>query len=218
MLQVKKLSKLYGEKTRALEDVSFDIKNGEFVGIMGKSGCGKTTLLNIIAGITDATDGCVIFEENDITEYNEKQLLEYRRNNIGIILQDFALLNERTVLENIELPLKLRKMPLKERRKIGIELIKSIGLDGKERKLVVELSGGEKQRVAIARALSTNPKIILADEPTGSLDEENAEIVTGLLRNVANQGRIVIMVTHDRNVAEKCDRIIGMYEGRVVVA
>ena len=199
-----------------LQGVSMEFKQGEFVAIVGDSGCGKTTLLNIIAGLLHPTEGFICYDGNIITEKSQNGINEYRKNHVGIILQKFSLLNDRNIYNNVELPLKIHKYPKDLREKLVTEYLEKVNMSEKRYVYPNNLSGGQQQRVAIARALVSNPDIILADEPTGALDEQNAEQIVNILRQVSNEGKIVIMVTHHLKFLSYCDRYIKLDEGKVV--
>lgn len=219
MLVVNNVSKVYragGQRITALQGVSMEFKQGEFVAIVGDSGCGKTTLLNIIAGLLHPTEGFICYDGNIITEKSQNGINEYRKNHVGIILQKFSLLNDRNIYNNVELPLKIHKYPKDLREKLVTEYLEKVNMSEKRYVYPNNLSGGQQQRVAIARALVSNPDIILADEPTGALDEQNAEQIVNILRQVSNEGKIVIMVTHHLKFLSYCDRYIKLDEGKVV--
>lgn len=219
MINIKELSKeykSYSGSVLALRDINIKINEGEFWAIVGKSGCGKTTLLNIVAGLLQATRGSFEYNGITISDLSKQSVDKYRREHIGIILQNFSLLNDRNVYENIELPLKIRKYKKSKRNDLIVEYLKKVDMLDKINVYPRHLSGGEKQRIATARALVTNPDIILADEPTGALDESNAKKIVNILREIANNGKIVVMVTHNLELASKCDRIIKLADGMIV--
>ncbi|MGI6299114.1 MAG: ABC transporter ATP-binding protein [Saccharofermentanales bacterium] len=219
ILQVEGLWKKYGDKnnlTEALRGISFDVLEGEFLGIMGASGSGKTTLLNCIASLIRPSEGRIRLAGKDISGFNDSQLAEYRGRDIGYIFQEFELLDNLTAGENITLPLNLQGLSEKkaaEPLKIIAELF---GISAELNKFPAQLSGGEKQRAAAARALITNPHIVLADEPTGALDSKNAKVLMTQLAAVnQQQRRTIIMVTHDANVACYCNRILFIQDGQI---
>lgn len=219
MLQIHNVSKIYKEynkETYALRNVTFDVKNGEFIAVTGPSGCGKSTLLNILAGLLAPADGEIIYNNDKIDYNNSAQLQQYRCNHVGIILQNFSLLNDRTVGQNVSLPLDIRKIEKKQKNGMVREYLMRTGMIDKIDSFPQQLSGGQKQRVAIARALVYNPDIILADEPTGALDKDNAVQIIDMLREIAEDGKIVIMVTHDMNMVSRCDRCITLKDGCIV--
>lgn len=197
-----------------LENISFSIEKGEFVSIMGPSGSGKSTLLGLLAGIDEATKGEIIIDGTDITTLNESNLCKFRNENMGIIFQSPNLIETLNAVQNIEVPLIFSKsINISNRSK---ELLDMVGLKDKGKCYSKQLSGGEAQRVAIARALACKPRIILADEPTGALDSENGKMVIDILKNIAKEeGVTVIMVTHDEKLAKESDRIILISDGRL---
>ena len=219
MLEIHNVSKVYKEynrETYALRNVTFDIKNGEFIAVTGPSGCGKSTLLNILAGLLAPAEGGIIYNNDKIDYNNSAQLQQYRCNHVGIILQNFSLLNDRTVGQNVSLPLDIRKIEKKQKNGMVREYLMRTRMIDKIDSFPQQLSGGQKQRVAIARALVYNPDIILADEPTGALDKDNAVQIIDMLREIAEEGKIVIMVTHDMNMVSRCDRCITLKDGCIV--
>ncbi|MBR6836361.1 MAG: ABC transporter ATP-binding protein [Oscillospiraceae bacterium] len=200
----------YPVKCLALSDVNLQINHGESVALMGKSGCGKSTLINILAGLTDRTSGD--YYCNNIKLSNERRLLsKFRRDNVGIIVQNFALLNNRTAYDNIALS--INKSTTK---KMIYDLAEKLDIINKLDNYPYQLSGGECQRIAIARALIKNPSIILADEPTGSLDSANGQMVMNILKELTFNGATLIIATHDKSISNKCDRIIEMIDGKIV--
>ncbi len=219
MLEIHNVSKVYKEynrETYALRNVTFDVKNGEFIAVTGPSGCGKSTLLNILAGLLAPAEGGIIYNNDKIDYNNSAQLQQYRCNHVGIILQNFSLLNDRTVGQNVSLPLDIRKIEKKQKNGMVREYLMRTRMIDKIDSFPQQLSGGQKQRVAIARALVYNPDIILADEPTGALDKDNAVQIIDMLREIAEEGKIVIMVTHDMNMVSRCDRCITLKDGCIV--
>ena len=203
-------------KTKALKGITLSIDKGEMVAITGKSGCGKTTLLNIIGGLDVMDKGQLIFENKviDYTNYNE--LYKYRRDKISFIMQNFALIEDYSLIKNVCLPIQYEKQN-KSCKEIKIRnIIDMLQLTGKESQLVSLLSGGERQRVAIARALKKNHSIILADEPTGSIDEENTKIIMEHFVELNKSGQTIMIVTHDQNVAKYCNRTIEMSDGMII--
>lgn len=219
MLEIHNVSKIYKEynrETYALRNVTFDVKNGEFIAVTGPSGCGKSTLLNILVGLLAPADGEIIYNNDKVDYNNSTQLQQYRCNHVGIILQNFSLLNDRTVGQNVSLPLDIRKVEKRQKNGMVREYLMRTGMIDKIDSFPQQLSGGQKQRVAIARALVYNPDIILADEPTGALDKDNAVQIIDMLRKIAEEGKIVIMVTHDMNMVSRCDRCITLKDGCIV--
>lgn len=221
MIKIRGLSKIYGVENTpsaviALDNVDIDIQDGEFVGIVGESGSGKSTLLNLIGALDKPSNGSIEIDGKDIAQFNEKQSADFRRNNIGFIFQDFFLDSDFTVQQNVEIPLMLKGMDKVNRAKIAQETLVSLGLESKMDKKISELSGGQKQRVCIARALVNNAKIILADEPTGNLDTKNGKAVIEHLKSLCAKGITVILVTHNMQEAQNCDRLIKLEDGKVV--
>lgn len=218
MINLKNVIKIYeknGTETKALDRVNLTVEKGESVAIVGKSGCGKTTLLNILGAMDKQSEGKYLFEDMEVSDFNSKQAAQFRNKKIGFIFQHFNLINEYTALENIEMPMGYGKKPGKERRKRALELLKLVGLEGYENKKPSQMSGGQCQRVAMARALANNPEVILADEPTGALDSENAKHVMDLLLRINQEGTTLILVTHDNSLAKMCKRIIVLEDGKV---
>lgn len=219
MLNIKGLSKIYRTEeveTTALNNVDFTVNEGEFISVMGPSGCGKSTLLNII-GLLDSTDtGSYIFGDKEIVKLNEKQRGLIRKENIGFIFQNFNLIDELTVFENVELPLVYNKVSKAERRTRVEKILKDLQIEHRRNHFPQQLSGGQQQRVAVARALVTEPKLILADEPTGNLDSKNGNEVMELLTDLHQKGATIIMVTHSSYDAGFSTRIVELKDGQIV--
>lgn len=219
MIEIANLTKIYNSgkpnSQTALDKVSFTVSDGELVAVIGKSGAGKSTLLNIVACLDTPTSGSVILDGEEISSASEKKRAAVRMNKLGIVTQTPLLVEEISAVENVKLPLVLKKLKMSECNQKAANLLKSVGLEGKIEQTVKTLSGGEKQRVSIARALASDPKIILADEPTGNLDTENASAVFNILKNVAKLGITVIVVTHDVDIAGMCDRILELSDGKL---
>lgn len=217
VLVAKNLKKVYASKGvtyTALHDINLEIKEGEFVGIMGPSGAGKTTLLNIISTIDTPSSGSVIIDGDDITTMNEDKLSSFRRNKLGFVFQDYNLLNTLTIKENIVLPLALSKTPLNEIEKKIKDIANSFGIEDTLIKYPYEVSGGQKQRAAIARAIISDPALILADEPTGALDSKSsAEVLQTLSDLNQKSNATIMMVTHDAFAASYCKRILFIKDG-----
>lgn len=215
ILNVSKIYKGQSQPVNALDDVSFEIEAGTTVAIKGKSGSGKSTLLNIISGLLQPTEGMIVYGEKNIYEYSEKELCDFRAKNIGIVFQSFQLLEELTVYENICFPLYLQNRTV-DRKEVE-ELLKMLELENKMDAYPEQLSGGQQQRVAIARAFITRPQIILADEPTGNLDEKTSnQIMEVFLECQKKYGHTLVIITHDDDMAEKMERIITMKDGKIV--
>ncbi|MBI9052176.1 MAG: ABC transporter ATP-binding protein [Bacteroidales bacterium] len=203
-------------ETTALNKVNLNIGKGEFVAIMGPSGCGKSTLLNILGLLDNPSSGEMHFVEEEVAKYSERQRTNLRKANIGFVFQSFNLIDELTVYENVELPLLYLNMPSSERKKRVEEVLDRMKMSHRKKHFPQQLSGGQQQRVAIARAVVTNPKLILADEPTGNLDSANGEEVMNLLSELNNEGTTIVMVTHSPSDAEKAHRIIQLFDGHIV--
>ena len=217
ILRVENLTKIYGTgetKVKALDHVSFNVEKGEFIAITGASGSGKSTLLHLMGGVEKATEGRVLIGNTDILALNENEQAVFRRRHIGLIYQFYNLIPILTVEENILLPLLLDGKKINTKRLSGI--VKMLGLEARREHLTSQLSGGQQQRVAIGRALITRPAIILADEPTGNLDQKNTLEIMHLFR-ILNQRleQTILMITHDLDLAKQCDRIIRIEDGRV---
>jgi len=203
-------------ETAALNNVNLEINKGEFVAIMGPSGCGKSTLLNILGLLDNPTSGELFFNENKVDGYNERQRTNLRKENIGFVFQNFNLIEELTVYENIELPLLYMKVSSSERKKRVREVLERMKITHRAKHFPQQLSGGQQQRAAIARAVITNPKLILADEPTGNLDSANGEEVMNLLTQLNETGTTIVMVTHSPSDADRSHRIIQLFDGHIV--
>jgi putative ABC transport system ATP-binding protein len=203
-------------ETTALNKVNLNIESGEFVAIMGPSGCGKSTLLNILGLLDNPTSGELHFVDQEVSNYSERQRTNLRKANIGFVFQSFNLIDELTVYENVELPLLYLNMPSSERKKKVEEVLDRMKMSHRKKHFPQQLSGGQQQRVAISRAVVTNPKLILADEPTGNLDSANGEEVMNLLTQLNNEGTTIVMVTHSPSDAEKAHRIVQLFDGHIV--
>lgn len=210
-VEVKNIVKIYKNVVKVLDNVSYDFDEGKFYAVMGRSGAGKSTLLNIIGTIDSATAGQVLVRGQEITALSEKEKAKLRAKSLGFVFQGFYLNPYLSALENVIVPMKVNpEIPAKERRRRGMELLEQFGVGELAESLPSQLSGGEQQRVAIARALANEPEIILADEPTGNLDEDNEKIVFAYLKQLAGQGRTVIAVSHNEAVREYADEVIVM--------
>ncbi len=219
MIVLKELSKIYRTtdvETTALNKVSFEIKEGEFVSIMGTSGCGKSTLLNILGMLDSPTSGSYTFNGEEIAGKSESQRAVLRKNNIGFVFQNFNLIDELTVQENVELPLHYLGFSKTDRKQRVQEVLEKIGIAHRAKHFPKQLSGGQQQRVAVSRAVVTAPKLILADEPTGNLDSHFGNEVLDLLRGLNEQGTTVVMVTHSKEDASYSQRIIELYDGQLL--
>jgi len=203
-------------ETTALNEVTFEIKTGEFVAIMGPSGCGKSTLLNILGLLDNPTGGEYYFNDIEVSDYTERQRARLRKENIGFVFQNFNLIEELTVFENVELPLIYLGMPASERRTRVEEVLEQMQISHRKKHFPLQLSGGQQQRVAVARAVVARPKLILADEPTGNLDSAHGEEVMNLLEALNRGGTTLIIVTHSQRDAEYSQRIIRLFDGQIV--
>jgi putative ABC transport system ATP-binding protein len=219
MLKLEHVSKVYRTtdvETAALDDVSLEIKPGEFLAIMGPSGCGKSTLLNILGLIDSPTAGSYWFRGEDIARCSEEELTLRRRAGVGFVFQSFNLIDDLNVTENVEVALLYVGVPRAERRDRVAAALERVDLGHRARHMPKQLSGGQQQRVAVARALVANPKLILADEPTGNLDTANGEAVMEMLTRIMNGGTTIVMVTHSEEHAKRAHRVVNMLDGRVV--
>jgi putative ABC transport system ATP-binding protein len=217
MLQVKSVSKIYGQGTscvKALDNVSFNLEKGEFMAVMGPSGSGKSTLLNIIGGLDRLSHGEVVLEGQRMDNIDEDALVSFRRGKISYIFQQYHLLQSLTAIENILLPLTFCNS--KGSYKLAMELLERMGLEKRAKHKPNQLSGGEQQRVAIARALITDPLLTLADEPTGNLDQKTGQDILSLFKQLNQEGRSIIMVTHNPEAARKAQKIVTLQDGRII--
>ncbi len=203
-------------ETTALNGISFEIKEGEFVTIIGKSGCGKTTLLNVLGGITAPNEGHFYFQGKDVANFNDKELSKYRNEKISFIVQHFALIQNFDIMTNICLPLKYRRNKNIPKKSYIREVMEKLGIADYEYDYPYQLSGGEKQRVAICRSIISDTDIILADEPTGALDEENSKNIVNLLMELHNSGKTIIMVTHDLELAKLGNHRLEIRDGKII--
>ena len=219
MLKLEHVSKVYRTtdvETAALDDVSLEVKQGEFLAIMGPSGCGKSTLLNILGLIDSPTSGSYWFRGEDIARCSEEELTLRRRAGVGFVFQSFNLIDDLNVTENIEVALLYVGVPRAERRERIAAVLGSVDLAHRASHMPKQLSGGQQQRVAVARALVANPRLILADEPTGNLDTANGEAVMEMLTRIMNGGTTIVMVTHSEEHAKRAHRVVNMLDGRLV--
>ncbi|MEE0059355.1 MAG: ABC transporter ATP-binding protein [Acutalibacteraceae bacterium] len=199
-----------------LKDVNLSVKEGDYLAIMGPSGSGKSTLMNIIGCLDKQTEGTYLFDGVDILSQNDNAISKIRNKGIGFVFQSFNLLPKQTALENVELPLLYAKIKKKKRIEIAKAALKKVGLEDRMYFLPTQLSGGQKQRVAIARAIANNPKILLADEPTGALDSKSGEQVMQLFKQLNEEGMTIVMITHERNIAECADSIVYIRDGELL--
>ena len=219
MLRTEQLVKIFRTdeiETTALNKIDLTIEEGEFTAVMGPSGCGKSTLLNLLGLLDNPTSGSLYFDGLDVSSFKEKKRTNIRKGNIGFVFQSFNLIDELTVYENVELPLLYLKFPASERKKKVEEVLERMKMTHRKKHFPQQLSGGQQQRVAVARALVPNPKIILADEPTGNLDSANGEEVMNLLKELNDDGTTIVMVTHSPSDAEFARRIVHLFDGQVV--
>jgi putative ABC transport system ATP-binding protein len=220
MIRTVNLSKIFRTEmveTTALHNVNFEVRKGEFVAIMGPSGCGKSTLLNILGLLDSANSGEYYFDGVETSKFNERQSSELRKGNIGFIFQSFNLIDELTVYENVELPLIAMNFQLSRRKSRVEEILDYMRIGHRRSHFPRQLSGGQQQRVAVARALITNPKLILADEPTGNLDSSNGEQVMQMLEQMNAEGTTIVMVTHSNDHAERAHRVVNLFDGQMVI-
>ena len=216
LTNIKKVFRTEEIDTWALREVSLEVKEGEFVAIMGPSGCGKTTLLNIMGLLDTPTEGTYMLNGKDVSQLPERERTNIRRGTIGFVFQSFNLIDDLDVYENVELPLLYMGVPAKERKKRVTEILDRMAMSHRRKHFPCQLSGGQQQRVAVARAVVSNPKIILADEPTGNLDSKNSKEVMDLLLQLHEQGTTIVMVTHSQHNASFADRIINLFDGQIV--
>ncbi|MFD4706388.1 ABC transporter ATP-binding protein [Gottfriedia sp. NPDC058432] len=202
-----------GETLHVLNNVSINIKKGDFVAIVGPSGSGKSTFMNMIGCLDQPDSGSYLFDGQAIEDMNNRELALIRNRKIGFIFQNFNLLSKLSALENVELPLSYRGLPQNERRTMAMEVLKEVGLDERIHHLPSQLSGGQQQRVAIARALARRPDLLLADEPTGALDQKTGREILDLLKRLHKEGHTIILITHDNNIAKEASRVIRIGDG-----
>ncbi|MHC6179233.1 ABC transporter ATP-binding protein [Clostridium sp. JNZ X4-2] len=218
MINICNLCKSYtmgGTTIKALDNINLDIDEGEFVSIVGPSGSGKSTLMNILGCLDVCDSGKYIFDDTDISKLKESGLTEIRNKEIGFIFQSFNLLSKLNAVENVEVPLLYRGMPEKRARELSLECLNRVGLENREYHRPNQLSGGQQQRVAIARALVGNPRVILADEPTGALDSKTSSEIMQMIAEMNDSGQTIILITHDLKVAKRAKRIITMEDGKL---
>ncbi len=219
MIELKNIYKIYkmgDSEVHAVDGISFKIEKGEFVAIVGQSGSGKSTCMNIIGALDVPSSGEYLLDGKDISHYTDNQLAEIRSNTLGFIFQQYNLIAKLNVYENVELPLLYKNMTSDERKKRVLESLERVGLKERVHHMPNQLSGGQQQRVSIARALATHPSIILADEPTGALDSKTGKEVLQFLKELNSEGNTVILITHDMSIAKEAKRIIQIQDGKVV--
>ncbi len=218
ILNMRNINKIYtmgGESLHALKEINLELYQGEFISILGPSGSGKSTLMNIIGCLDVPTYGKYHLNGNSIETFDEAQMAQIRNREIGFIFQQFQLLPRLTALENVELPLIYSGLPEKKRRQLATEMLEKVGLGDKLKNKPNQLSGGQQQRVAIARALVTQPTILLADEPTGALDQKTGHQIMELFKSLHKEGKTIVMITHDEKIAHHSSRIIRILDGEV---
>ena len=219
MLKVENLKKSFFTEeieTIALNGVSFEVKEGEFVAVMGPSGCGKSTLLNILGLLDNPTGGKYTLLGKEVGDLREKERTQFRKGNLGFVFQSFNLIDEMTVFENVELPLVYMGVKASERKQRVNDILERMNISHRAGHFPQQLSGGQQQRVAIARAVISNPKLVLADEPTGNLDSKNGQEVMLLLQELNREGKTIIMVTHSQHDAQYASRTICLFDGQIV--
>ena len=217
MIELKNIVKKYGKDVTALKGIDMSVKKGEFVSVIGKSGSGKSTLMNILGCLDTATEGDYYFCGENVCRLRESRIEEIRRVRIGFIFQGFNLIPELDATENVMLPLKYKGIGKRERLKMAEKALEAVGLAERMNHKPSEMSGGQQQRTAIARAIAGNPEIILADEPTGNLDTDSGNQIMGIITDLKRQGRTIILITHDNNIAHCADRIICISDGKLIV-
>ncbi len=223
MIQLKDIKKIYNKNHsnafEALRGISLTIENQEIVAIVGTSGAGKSTLLHILAFIDSADEGTYMLDERDVTDLPDKDKSQLRTGEIGLVMQDYALVEDFTAIENVMMPLdfdRKNKRKSREKKKLALQVLRQVDMEDFSKKRCNELSGGQKQRVAIARAIVNNPKLVIADEPTGALDSGNAKQIMEIFKKLQQDGKTVVFVTHDMNIASYADRIIEIQDGRLI--
>lgn len=219
VIELEGIEKAYpvGEaEVSVLKGIDLDIDKGEFIALMGPSGSGKSTLMNIVGCLDRPTRGKFLLNGQDVSSKSDDELARIRRDELGFIFQTFNLISRVSVLKNVEMPMVLSEMHRDKRRARALELLKAVGLEHRVEYSPLRLSGGERQRVAIARALANDPLIIIADEPTGNLDLKSSDEVMAIMKNLHDEGRTIIMVTHNPEITENCDRVIKLRDGRIM--
>ncbi len=220
MIKLNNIVKVYNPKKanefKALHEVSCEIQDGEMVAVIGQSGAGKSTLLHILACIDSYQKGEYVIDGTLVKNLSERQYAKIRNEKIGMVMQDFALVEDFTALENVMIPLNFSKRKIKGKKEKALSALKSVGIEDLAKKPCNKLSGGQKQRVAIARAIVNDPSMILADEPTGALDTKTSDEIMELFKSLNKEGKTIVIVTHDPKVANQCDRIIEISDGRIL--
>jgi len=216
LIDIYKIYKMGDNEVRANDGINLTIYEGEFVAIVGKSGSGKSTIMNIIGALDTPTSGQYILKGNDVSKMKGDALADVRNRLIGFIFQQYNLLPKQNLLENVELPLLYAGYGKKQRKELALEALRKVGLEDKWRNYPNQLSGGQQQRGAVARALAGNPSLILADEPTGALDSKTSEELLNFLKELNANGNTIVLITHDRNVAEQAKRVVGLKDGKII--
>ncbi|GIU49551.1 ABC transporter ATP-binding protein [Shewanella sp. KT0246] len=220
MIKLQNLSRVFRTEdveTTALNNLSLNIEEGEFLAVMGPSGCGKSTLLSILGMLDSPSEGQFYFDTTELSQFNEKKLAQVRKSNIGFVFQSFNLIDDLTVRENVALPLQYQGISKSQRTERVDAMLKRVNIDHRASHLPQQLSGGQQQRVAVARALVINPKLILADEPTGNLDSKNGEEVMMMLRELNQAGTTIVMVTHSEKDAKFASRVVRLFDGQIML-
>ncbi|MGL5507361.1 MAG: ABC transporter ATP-binding protein [Paraclostridium sp.] len=218
VIQVERICKTYTmgeENLKVLDNVSVNIDKGDFVAVVGPSGSGKSTFMNIIGCLDLVDGGMYILDGKDISKLKDDELSDIRNKKIGFIFQQFNLLNKLNAYENVELPLIYQGIPASQRKNIVIDCLRKVGLEDRKKHMPNQLSGGQQQRVAIARAIATNPQILLADEPTGALDSKTSEEILNIMKDLNKEGRTIIMITHDNEIANQANKQIYIKDGKI---
>lgn len=219
MIRIKNVNKIYSDEkneVHALKNIDLEIKSNKITAIVGQSGSGKTTLLNILGSLDEPTTGEVIVDDFKITDLECSKLAKYRNENVGFVFQSYFLEPNLKVIDNVAMPLCIAGVDKKTRYEKALTILEKMNLKAKSESKAKNLSGGEKQRVSIARALISNPKIILADEPTGNLDSKNGDEIINILASIAHEGKTVVLITHNQNYAQLCDEIVTLADGEII--
>lgn len=218
LIGIEKTYRIGDDEVSVLKGINLEIEQGEFIALMGPSGSGKSTLMNIVGCLDRPTQGKYMLLDKDVSSLPDDELARVRREDLGFIFQTFNLIGRISVLKNVEVPMILSDVPREKRRDRALELLETVGLEHRVDFSPLKISGGERQRVAIARALANDPKIIIADEPTGNLDLKSSDDVMAIMKNLHDEGRTIIMVTHNPEITENCDRVIRLRDGRIMEA
>lgn len=216
LIDIYKIYQMGDVEVRANDGINLTIMEGEFVAIVGKSGSGKSTIMNIIGALDVPTSGQYILKGQDVSKLKDDQLAEIRNKTIGFIFQQYNLLNKHNLLENVELPLLYAGVGKKERRQLAMEALKKVGIEDKWRNFPNQLSGGQQQRGAVARALAGRPSLILADEPTGALDSKTSRELLDFLKKLNEEGNTIVLITHDNSIAQEANRVVTLRDGKII--